>query len=1026
MKNFINYRKPLLMMSTCLVGASLFMVGQGLAQTKNANALSPKGEWAVNKINSGGQSYCAMSRPFDQDIVLTIGRNVAEEYSLAIDFQKSNLNVEKPYKITLQPGPGQIRAYEIMPASKRAMVLRLGDDVNFAKSLQSSNQLKAEIDGKPYVFSVSGFAAASNTLDQCMKELGGAATRVASNQSPAENRATSASQPIIVNAQTANIDTSRTSINIEPDKLVAEKPIMPRAALPVPKPVIAPPAPKAAPKLPVPVVNAPKPIDIARVDSRVTPSSSSVPAPIAAPEVTKIEKPAANSAPKIVMERTRSEVQNLNEPRPPEIQTKMQQVPKPQVALNAPIKTQPPKIDIKREATRDVPPPAPVIASKRLDNLASDQTKTTMTAREARMAVARQNELGAQKNAAKKVPAQMPIAAAPRVEVARVTPVQKQQQNQLRQLQEQNKLLPSSLKAQRNVPAMNVPAPLPVQESIKPPTVSASIAPSISSPKSAPKVSSRRSRETEEERRQRKARLAAASQPVMETTPKPIPRAVSSPSPNKVARAPASNPVVAPSVSPNILAELNKLKAENQRLSSQLNNQETRLDGFDAKNPKADEELKLIRQQMAELQERNRKLADEAMKARGQIDTASIEVGNQAIKKIRAFEKKYEAAKADNMALSKEIEELRRMQEDKTLKAVAGDWDLEKATQRYNEAEREIKRMGMLLEQQRVASRQEKNELEQMLFDPAVTDREQRRKMAELELKLAAAEKALQQRGSSISNRSKSATGVNDVRGERVVVTAANNSKARAPRAPKREAGSNKNFIPSLESKPMSITAKPAPAPARKAVVAKAPERVNVPPPNVPARKISTSNAPTSNVPRAPVAKVSRMALSQQSPSFDRGVSSAPTAPAKLRMASPIAQNTYGQGNLQSLLSSAGIPLTGGIVKNGATQYRWNTGNIVGKGQIIPMAQARNVDAFAQNYITRAKQSCAGDFASLPSPTSGRGKSYEIACISPSRSTSASLVFAEKDGNVIAIAHEAPAESLDAAMDARDRVAAKL
>ena len=1017
------------MMSTCLVGASLLMAGQGLAQSKNGGALSPKGDWAVNKINSGGQSYCAMSRPFEQDIVLTIGRNATEEYSLAIDFQKAHLNVGKPYKITLQPGPGQIRAYEMMPASKRAMVLRIGHDENFAKSLLSSNQLKAEIDGENYVFSVAGFEKANNELDQCMRALAGSSTRVASNDAPkieTKPQTSSSSQPIIVNAQTANIDTSKTSINIDSDVLVAEKPIMPLAApkivVPAPRAAVQPPpAPLKAPEI---VVKTPKPIDIARVNSRV--SSPSVPPPVLAPKsvskvpkTTKLEKPVPKPAPKIVMERTRSEVQKpaiQNVPRAPQI---IAAPPAPEIMIPSPT------INITREASKQAPMKAPneapMIASKKLDYQESVAVKKTMTAREARLAVAKQNELGAQRAAPKKSPAAAPVpkVEAQPVEIARAPQVQKQQQDQLRQRQEQNKRLSSALQAatakQKTVqtaqikPAIQVPPPVRVKTPIKAPAISAS---SVPSPKSAPSQLSRSTRETEQERQQRKARLAAAGQPVKAPVNKMasinVPKPVSAPLPkvNRASIAPST-----PSVSPNVLAELSKLKAENQRLSSQLNNQETRLNSFDAKNPKADEELKIIRQQMAEMQERNRKLADEAMQARGNIDKATVDVGNQAIKKIRAFEKKYEAAKSDNIALSKEIEELRRMQEDKTLKAVAGNWDLEKATKRYNEAEREIKRMGMLLEQQRVASRQEKKELEQMLFDPAVTDREQRRKMAELELKLAAAEKALQQRGSSVYARSATRTGANDVQGERVIVTAAktNNVSAPAPRKPVESKATRKNFIPSVESKPMSITARQAPKPVPKVAPRSTPAPIN-----------TRVEAPRNNAPRAPIAKVSRVAPSQSASV------TTPRTP-EIRIPSPsVAQNSYGQGNLQSLLSSAGISLTGGVVKNGATQYRWNTGRVVGKGQIIPMAQARNVDLFAQNYITRAKQSCAGDFASLPSPTIGRGKSYEIACVSPTRSTSASLVFAEKDGNVIAIAHEAPTDSLDAAMDARDRVAAKL
>ena len=119
-------------------------------------------------------SYCALTRSYSQDMVLTLGQNMAEEYSLAIDFQDAHLNTDKAYSITLQPGPSQIRAYEMMPASKKALVIRLGYDNSFIKALKESRSLKAEIDKVPYHFEVTDLSSGLKDLDHCLAGIKGA------------------------------------------------------------------------------------------------------------------------------------------------------------------------------------------------------------------------------------------------------------------------------------------------------------------------------------------------------------------------------------------------------------------------------------------------------------------------------------------------------------------------------------------------------------------------------------------------------------------------------------------------------------------------------------------------------------------------------------------------------------------------------------------------------------------------------------------------------------------------------------
>ena len=62
---------------------------------------------------------------------------------------------------------------------------------------------------------------------------------------------------------------------------------------------------------------------------------------------------------------------------------------------------------------------------------------------------------------------------------------------------------------------------------------------------------------------------------------------------------------------------------------------------------------------------------------------------------------------------------------------------------KFNEAERQIKRMGQQLQKERAKCKAEKQELEAMLFDPQVTSDAQLARLAELESQLMKARKEL-------------------------------------------------------------------------------------------------------------------------------------------------------------------------------------------------------------------------------------------------------------------------------------------
>ncbi|MBL4803801.1 MAG: hypothetical protein JKY71_02960 [Alphaproteobacteria bacterium] len=100
--------------------------------------------------------------------------------------------------------------------------------------------------------------------------------------------------------------------------------------------------------------------------------------------------------------------------------------------------------------------------------------------------------------------------------------------------------------------------------------------------------------------------------------------------------------------------------------------------------------------------------------------------------------------KAENEALNSELKKALRESEEERLTIASENWNLEQATMKYNEAERQISRLGQQLQKERAQCSMEKRELEAMLFDPQVTEQEQLAKLSSLERDLQAAKRELE------------------------------------------------------------------------------------------------------------------------------------------------------------------------------------------------------------------------------------------------------------------------------------------
>lgn len=136
--------------------------------------------------------------------------------------------------------------------------------------------------------------------------------------------------------------------------------------------------------------------------------------------------------------------------------------------------------------------------------------------------------------------------------------------------------------------------------------------------------------------------------------------------------------------------------------------------------------------------------------------------------------------------------------------------------------------------------------------------------------------------------------------------------------------------------------------------------------------------------------------------------------------------------SIASLLTQAGItPVQPVVVVPGASNarqvaYQWQADSVHGSGEQEILSSAQDFDAQVQRYLEKTQTRCAGDFAIIPGDTADVGNvrvdGYDVACVGRGVNSSASLLFVGKEGTFAAIAHEAPTDKLQAAMDMRDKL----
>lgn len=104
--------------------------------------------------------------------------------------------------------------------------------------------------------------------------------------------------------------------------------------------------------------------------------------------------------------------------------------------------------------------------------------------------------------------------------------------------------------------------------------------------------------------------------------------------------------------------------------------------------------------------------------------------------KIAELEEKLADATKEKEMLDSELKSTLQDAQQERLSVSSDNWNLERATMKFNESELQIKRLGRQLQSQKAQCDMEKKDLEAMLFDPRLTNEQQLAKLSSLEEEL--------------------------------------------------------------------------------------------------------------------------------------------------------------------------------------------------------------------------------------------------------------------------------------------------
>ncbi len=906
-----------LLLSTVMCGSVVLMSSASWAQTAPKVVYKPQGEWAVTRMAAKGpgkEPYCTMARRFGDNVIVTFARNAKEETSVAMDFQPNTLAKGQSYYVTLDAGQGEKRAFDVIPVSDKAMVIRMGQDTKFHDALGRSGALNVDVAGLQFEFNMPDMGKGQQDLGGCVTSIVEPAAGGVAEAAPAPS-----SKPAKL-AQ-ANVD--------GPVARHASENIL------------------AAPVTSGGMADAPQPVlhaDDHAVSAAVSASST---------ELESLRE--ENMRLKGALERERREYED--------------------------------------RAMRE--------------SAGSSQVSEVM--------------------------------------------------EKLKLLERENGDLKYQLADARSA--------LPK-------------AGTVSSAEAAPA---------------------------------------------------ACIPTTVTEADPQQTAEMNMLREENARLKSDIAAQKTAMVQLEMKAAQAGDgqasadtaTIARLQSRIDELVTQNSKLQADVMSAQASASTAAAVTadGSISLSQLRSVEAQLKSVETERDSLRAQITKMGEGQEEGLLKLSGSNWNLEQATRRFNEAEREIRRLGTQLEQARTQCSAEKKEIEYMLFDPEIATQEQISKLMTLETEVDSAKAELARKDTEVSAKigeyeqkiAKLQADVSVSKASETELAALKNELAVSKQSAAEQLAAMQEKI-KMEKVAVSndLTAQIARANAEKEQMAQRvaqleadksrtqiaeserialEDRISILEKDKLALEArlataATSIQPAAGTPRAPVQEQEVAVVSATQPvevesiappgaglrpgQVSSRVDAASSAPLALSPKTAIVEDSFVPTKavvepvvqalapqavvpvsaslptplvtaeaLSGQLRQAGLVLASGVKKvdsasgAGMVAYSWDASGLFGSAEQKPMSNPEQFQTMVNQYLDKTKARCAGDFASSPVPTMPvdgvQVASYEIACVGKDGvGATAALAFYGRDGLFTTVAHESGMDTMDMAMDARDRVIASL
>ncbi len=192
--------------------------------------------WTLTKVTEGNRGpYCAVSRKIDNTII-TVGRTVAGQSSLAIELRGATLDPTRVYRVGMKPGAAERVEIETKPLNATTFVLNVDKVVDLSDGFSKSPTLQLRYDDRTMALVLTDWSGASRQLQTCLSSLPGGA-KIAADLATAPLK--SAVVPIKETATTkANVDsteyTERIGSLLEENRRLREDVMTMRAATNVP------------------------------------------------------------------------------------------------------------------------------------------------------------------------------------------------------------------------------------------------------------------------------------------------------------------------------------------------------------------------------------------------------------------------------------------------------------------------------------------------------------------------------------------------------------------------------------------------------------------------------------------------------------------------------------------------------------------------------------------------------------------------------------------------------------------------